>query len=323
MSPTILAILPLIVLVLISLVVIIISLVRAMQGDDDIVDRVQQYTLIPSRETRGGSQQQRVRLFRARTRMNAMLTSFSSEKLRLQLLRANWPITEIEFTMIRLGVAFLGLALGSLFSGSILPGVGLALIAFFLPVLLLRRRINQRQLAFSRQMVDTLLLVNGGVRAGYSLLQSLDIVIEEMRAPTSEEFNRVRREVGLGYPLSKALQNLGERMENDDLNLVIAAININSQVGGSMSTMLQAVTNTIRERVRLFSEVRALTSQNRNSGNILTFLPIVVGGVLFVLNPSYMSRLFEPGWILCVPAGALAGIILGNIIIRRMTKIDL
>jgi tight adherence protein B len=254
--------------------------------------------------------------------MNAMLSSLSSEGLRLQLIRANWPITETEYTLIRLGIASFGLALGSLLSGSILPGIGLAIIAFFVPVLFLRRRINQRQLAFARQLVDTLLLVNGGIRAGYSLLQALDIVIDEMKAPTSEEFYRVRREVGLGLPLTQALENLGVRMENDDLNLVIAAININTQVGGSLSTMLQAVTNTIRERVRLFSEVRALTAQNRNSGTILTFLPIVVGGVLFVLNPSYMARLFEPGWILCVPAGALFGILLGNIIIRRMAKID-
>lgn len=323
LSPTLISIFPFIIVVMVALVVILISVVRTLQGGNDVVERVQQFAYVQTTETRGGGDQRRVRLLRVRMRVNSMLSSLSSEGLRLQLLRANWPITETEYTLIRLGIASFGLALGSLFSGSILPGIGLAIIAFFMPVMFLRRRINQRQLAFARQLVDTLLLINGGIRAGYSLLQSLDIVIDEMKAPTSEEFYRVRREVGLGLPLTRALENLGVRMENDDLNLVIAAININTQVGGSLSTMLQAVTNTIRERIRLFSEVRALTAQNRNSGTILTFLPIVVGGVLFVLNPSYMARLFEPGWILCIPAGALFGILLGNIIIRRMVKIDL
>jgi tight adherence protein B len=86
--------------------------------------------------------------------------------------------------------------------------------------------------------------------------------------------------------------------------------------------MLQAVTETIRERIRLFSEVRSLTAQQRNTGYLLTVIPFIVAAVLFVLNPTYMARLFEPGAMLCVPIGAVGGIIIGNIIIRRMVRID-
>jgi tight adherence protein B len=165
-------------------------------------------------------------------------------------------------------------------------------------------------------------LIEGGVRAGYSLLQALDLIISELPAPASEEFQRVKQEVGLGLPLSSALTNLTDRMQNNDLSLVVTAININSQVGGNLTTMISVVTETIRERIRLFSEIRVLTAQQRYTGYMLTLLPFLVGGLLFVLNPEYMSRLFERE-IICVPIGSLISIILGNFFIRQMVKIDL
>jgi tight adherence protein B len=122
--------------------------------------------------------------------------------------------------------------------------------------------------------------------------------------------------------LNQALDNLNKRMENDDLYLVVTAISINTQVGGNLITMLEAVTRTIRERVRLFAEVRVLTSQQRFNSYILTLLPFAMGALLFVINPTYMERLFEPGIFLCIPIGAGFNMILGNIIIRRMAKIE-
>ena len=116
--------------------------------------------------------------------------------------------------------------------------------------------------------------------------------------------------------------NLSNRMQNKDLNLVVTAININSQVGGNLTTMITVVTQTIRERIQLFSEIRVLTAQQRYTGYMLTLLPFLVGAILFILNPEYMSRIFEPE-LLCIPVGALVCILLGNIVIRQMVKIDL
>jgi tight adherence protein B len=113
-----------------------------------------------------------------------------------------------------------------------------------------------------------------------------------------------------------------ERMQNNDLNLVVTAININTQVGGNLTTMISVVTDTIRERIRLFSEIRVLTAQQRYTGYLLTLLPFLVGGFLFILNPEYMSRLFERE-IICVPIGALVSVLFGNLVIRRMVKIDI
>jgi tight adherence protein B len=174
---------------------------------------------------------------------------------------------------------------------------------------------------FSKQLIDILVLMTGAVRAGYSLPQSIEVVSKEMKAPASEEFRRVKHEIGLGLSLTQALANLVARMENDDLYLVVTAININSQVGGNIVTMLEAVGTTIRERVRLFSEVRALTAQQRFGSYILTFLPVAMAAAMFFINPDYMMRLFEPQ-ILCIPIIAVFMVILGNIAVRRLSKID-
>jgi tight adherence protein B len=252
-----------------------------------------------------------------------MLAFFASEELNLRLVSANWAITETEYILIRFWSVVVGLTAGWLIFRSPISGIGFAIIAFIGPDIYLRRSILKRRLAFERQLIDVLILVKGAVRAGVSFLQALDIVISEMKAPASEEFRRVRREVGLGLPLGQALGNLHTRMENPDLYLLVTAININNQVGGNLSTMLEAVTTTIRERVRLFSEVRALTSQQRYSGYILTMLPFITAGILFILNPKYISQMFKPGPILCIPIGALIMVILGNIIVRMMSKIDI
>jgi tight adherence protein B len=106
------------------------------------------------------------------------------------------------------------------------------------------------------------------------------------------------------------------------LYLVISAVNINSQVGGNLTTMLEAVTNTVRERSRLFSEIRALTSQQRFSGYILTLLPFIIVAILFIISPNYISKLFQPGAMMCIPIGALVFVLLGNIVIRMMSKMD-
>jgi len=174
----------------------------------------------------------------------------------------------------------------------------------------------------SAPAVDLLVLISGAVRAGFSLLQSIEVVVKEMKPPVSEEFRRVMRETGLGVSLPEALRNLAARMENGDLNLVITAIEIQYQVGGNLATMLSAVTETIRERVRLFGEVRVLTTQQRYTGYLLSVLPFFIGAMMFILNPEYMRRLFEPGPLLCIPIGALIGILLGHIVIRRIARIE-
>jgi len=329
------------VIILIAYGLVIFGLRDVFIAGQDVGSRLETYVSIPVESTqRQDSQRRRTNMIRWRLRMNNMLSGLASEKLNLQLISANWPITETEYVIIRYGSVILAFGLGWLISKifmtgsevlvfgpgwtvskSLISGLGLAVIAYFIPDLILKRAISQRRLNFGKQLIDVLTLMIGAVRAGYSLPQAIDVVSKELKSPASEEFRRVRHEIGLGLSLSQALNNLVARMENDDLYLAVTAININSQVGGNIVTMLEAVTNTIRDRIRLFSEVRVLTAQQRFGSYILTFMPIGMLAAMFFLNPVYMMRLFDPS-IICIPIGAVIMVVFGNIAVRRLGKID-
>jgi tight adherence protein B len=302
--------------------IVVLSLVYSLSSGSDLSERLEVYALIHDKTPRRDYRPIRKRVARLRTRMNSMLSAFTSEELSLRLMSANWPITETEYILIRIWGTVAGFVIGWALFQSIYPGIGLAVIALLTPSIYLNTSVNRRRLKFEKQLVDVLVLITGAVRAGYSFLQSLDIVVQEMKPPVSEEFRRVRQEVGLGLSLGQALTNLHARMQNEDLYLVISAVNINSQVGGNLTTMLEAVTNTVRERSRLFSEIRALTSQQRFSGYILTLLPFIIVAILFIISPNYISKLFQPGAMMCIPIGALVFVLLGNIVIRMMSKMD-
>jgi tight adherence protein B len=238
------------------------------------------------------------------------------------LTRANWRITVSEFLLLRFTASLAGLFLGWFLTRSFASGVALAVLAYLVPSVLMRWNIGRRQREFERQLVDVLVLINGAVRAGFSLLQAIEVVVKEMKPPASVEFGRVVQEVSLGLPLPQALSNLSARMQNSDLELVVTAVQIQYQVGGNLATMLTAVTETIRERIRLFGEVRVLTTQQRYTSYLLSVLPIFVGAMLFLMNPEYMQRLFDPGPIRCVPIGAALGIVLGHFTIRRIARLE-
>jgi tight adherence protein B len=289
---------------------------------DEVSERLGMYAALPGQSNRREAGRRKVRLSRLRYQVNSMLSAMSSTELNIQLLTANWPITETEFLLIRFAITFLGLVIGWLLFRSPISGIGLAILAYLVPAIYLRNSITRRRVAFERQLIDVLVLMSGAVRSGYSLQQALDAVAREMHSPASEEFRRVIYEVGLGLPISQALNNLSTRMQNSDLYLVITAININYQVGGNLVNMLEAVTKTIRERIRLFGEIRTLTSQQRFNSYILTLMPIGIAAIMFILNPAYISVVFKPSIWLCFPIGAVIFLIIGNIVIRRISKID-
>lgn len=305
---------------LLGAMLVLFALAKFLAGGDWQKQRVLTYAALPELALEGD--RRRSRLERMRIRINALLSGMDSKKLDLQLMQANWRLTTLEFLLIRLTLTSGSFLLGWVLSGSLLPGLGLAMIAYLVPGLVLRRKIGRRQIGFEKQLIDILVLITGGVRAGFSLLQAIEVVVREIKPPASEEFRRVLRETGLGVALPRALRNLAARMENDDLDLAVTAIEIQYQVGGNLATMLTVVTETIRERVQLFGEVRVLTTQQRYTGYLLSVLPFLFGGLLFIMNPEYIGRLFEPGPVLCIPIGALAGIVIGHFLIRRIARIE-
>jgi tight adherence protein B len=311
-----------VILAVASVVGLVIVLRRMAVRSDPLNERLQVYAALPDPRDRLGASRRRTWLTRMRVRLNAMFAGLTSEDLALKLMSANWPITAIEYIILRVVGTIAGFGLGWLISGMWLGGIGLALLAYFIPSVALRSGINRRQIKFQKQLVDVLVLMTGAVRAGFSFLQAIEVVVREIKPPASEEFARVLREVSIGRPVTQALTDLALRMDSKDLDLLVTAITIQYQVGGNLTTMLTSVTETIRERIRLYGEVRVLTTQARMTSYILALLPVFLAGILFVINPEYMSRLFDRS-IICIPIGAVVGIILGFIIIQRLAKIDI
>jgi tight adherence protein B len=300
---------------------VVVGLNRVAVAGDPVQERLHVYGWVPEDEAPVQRARRRSLLARLRLRLNAMLSDLGSERLGLELARANWPMTVPEYVLLRFGLTLLAFLLAWFVGRNAISGAGLAIIVYFVPVILMRRSISRRQTQFAKQLVDVLVLLTGAVRAGHSLLQAMEVVSREMKPPAGEEFGRVVREVGLGRRLPEALKNLASRMQNGDLDLVVTSIDIQYTVGGNIAVILAAVTETIRERTRLFGEVRVLTTQQRYSSYLISVLPFIVGAILFVLNPEYIARLWDPR-IRCIPIGALAGLILGHFILQRITKID-
>lgn len=310
------------IVVLAGLALVMILLIRSGSSGGEMQERIADFATVPIYNQERKKSGANPRLYRIRRQLNSMLSLLGTEDLNMQLMRADWQITASEYILIRLGVMLIGFVAGWFFFSSLLSGLALAIMANLIPGILLRRGATRRQIKFEGQLVDVLVLINGAVRTGFSLLQAMEVVEREIEPPASSEFRRVLTEVGLGISLTQALNNLSQRMENQDLDLVVTAINIHNQVGGNLSTMLEAVTETVRERDRLFREARVLTTQQRYTAYLISLLPVAIGLGLFMINPNYMMQLFTRGIYIIIPILAVVGIIAGHFVLQRIAKID-
>lgn len=170
-----------------------------------------------------------------------------------------------------------------------------ALVGFFLPRLYVKRQQALRLTKFNDQLGDMLNLMVNGLRAGYSTMQAMEAVSRELPAPISDEFHRVVQEMQIGIPMEKALENLLRRIPSDDLDFVITAINVQREVGGNLSEILDTISFTIRERVRIKGEIRVMTAQVRTSGMVLSLIPVFLTVALWFVSPEYISSFFDRG----------------------------
>jgi tight adherence protein B len=244
------------------------------------------------------------------------------EGIRQELLRADLRLTVVEYLGVSAMVTLAGFVIGYLISRFWLSALVLGIGSALLPIIYVRWRQRRRITAFNNQLESVLNLIVAAMRAGYSLLQSFDYVSHRLPDPAATHFARVVREVTLGLSMSDALENLLARTKSEDMELIVTAINIHDEVGGNLTTILDTVTHTIRERVRIKQEIRSLTSMQRGSAYILVGLPFIVTGILFVMSPTYIMRLFEPGPTLCIPFAALVCMALGFILTRRIMDIE-
>ena len=258
----------------------------------------------------------------------------ATERLATEIARADLKLRPAEFVALWIASPFVfvaaSLVLSVIFSalGHPLALAVMFVIGLFFPRFYLRRRQGKRLKLFADQLPDTITLLANSLRAGSSFLQGLELVTREGRPPISEEFERVVREMSLGVALQPALNNMVRRLDSEDLELMVTAINIQSQVGGNLATVLDSIAYTIRERIRIIGEINTLTAMQRYSGYVITLLPVGLAGILFIISPDYIGRMFaNPPEIMGLPAGVIFLIIglismaIGYVLIRRIVDI--
>jgi tight adherence protein B len=251
-----------------------------------------------------------------------LVGSALAARVERQLEAANTNLTVAEYWLIQAGCMGLGLAIGWLVSGQPVGGLLLAMGGYILPGMMLQRRRAKRAKMFGEQLPDLLSMLVGSLRSGYGLMHACQLIQQEMPDPMADEFGQVLKEMKMGYGVDVALDHLVERAENDDLELVVAAIHIQNEVGGSLADVLATISDTIRERIKFKGEILAMTGQQRMTGWLLTSLPFVIATAMMLLNPDYMMTIFQPGLILVIPIGAVVMVVIGNIAMRWMMKIE-
>ena len=256
--------------------------------------------------------------------------------LATELARADLKITVAEFWALNLiSMVALGALAALIYQGNLFL-ILLGLVAgFFIPKIFVKARKKKRLKAFNDQLCDGITLMANGLRAGYSLLQAMEAVGQEMPPPLSEEFRRVVREIGLGVDSEKAFNNLLRRVPSDDLDLMVTAIGVQQEIGGNLAEILDVIGFVIRERVRIKGEIQVLTAQGQLSGYVISALPIILGLILYAMNQEYIGRMVFtcesreiPADICSQPCGwimigvALFGIAIGFFAIQKIIDIE-
>jgi len=248
------------------------------------------------------------------------------DKISASLARADIKLRPAEYLALIVIVSF-GLAFIAWFMGgqSIISAVIGAILGGILPRIYVGRQQNQRLTTFNNQLPDMLNLVVNGLRAGFSTMQALEAVSKELPPPISDEFRRVVQEMQLGLSMEDALANLLRRIPSDDLDLVITAINVQREVGGNLAEILDTISYTIRERIRIKGEIKVLTSQVMYSGRFLALLPLILMGLLWFANREYLMSFFAPGDLICgliMLSIAAVMVISGYIVMTRLADIE-
>ncbi|HUX87451.1 MAG TPA: type II secretion system F family protein [Chloroflexota bacterium] len=246
----------------------------------------------------------------------------STETIASELSAARVSLRVGEYVLLRWFAALTVIVIVHLFGIPLVFAAPTGFLGFKLPQMYVGRRRRQRVVKFNDQLVDSLTMMANALKAGSSFLQAIDLVSRELPAPISEEFAQVVTEVSVGSPVDVALEALTRRIDSYDLYLVVTAMLIQRQTGGSLAEILDKIAQTIRERVRLIRQVAVLTGEQRLSAIIIGLLPIGILVFLIVTMPNYVAPLISvtSGRLMLGGAGVLE--VIGFIVMNRLANIE-
>ncbi|HEX5056724.1 MAG TPA: type II secretion system F family protein [Gammaproteobacteria bacterium] len=206
---------------------------------------------------------------------------------------------------------------GNLLYGLITLG-GTLFLPFYAYAIIRKRRFK----AFEKQLPDALTMIAGALKAGASINMALESLVKEQPAPLSQEFQLFLREQRIGVDFSRSLQNMEQRLPIPDFQMFASALRIAREIGGNLAEILERLSDTLRRKATMEGKIDALTAQGRMQGYVMTGLPVLLGFLLYLLEPEAMSKLFtdKAGWITLGVAITME--IMGYIFISKITAID-
>jgi tight adherence protein B len=242
-------------------------------------------------------------------------------RLRLLLRQADVSWTVGGLVASTLGCWALAATVLYLRTGTLVPAVLLGAVAGTIPWLLLLRKRTRRFDTFEEMLPEALDLIVSALRAGHGLNSAIGAVAKEMSGPIAVEFRQCFDEQNFGLELRTAMLNMAMRVPIQDVKIIVTAILVQKESGGNLAEVLNNVANIIRERFRLKQEIRTRTAQGRLTGWILGGLPTVLGVVLYVANPEYVSVLWTHPTGLKMLYGAAGMTLIGALIIRKIVRV--
>lgn len=242
-------------------------------------------------------------------------------RLNESLEQAGISMRPAEFAVLTLIAGIVGFGVGYIVLG-VIGGVAAAVLVVLLVRLRVKQKADGRKAAFAEQLPDTLNLMAGSLRAGFGLLQAIDVVAAESPSPTAEEFQRVKVETHLGRDLDDALQATAIRVGSEDFEWVTEGIRIHREVGGDISEIIDSVNSTIRDRNQIRRRIRALSAEGRISAVILVILPFALALIISLINPGYVSELTDTSTGRMLIAFAIGAMVVGVIWIRRIVTLE-
>jgi tight adherence protein B len=185
-----------------------------------------------------------------------------------------------------------GFLLGDLFWGSTLYALAIGVAFGLLPVMYIRLRRTRRIRAFVAQLPFALDLMKSSLEAGHSLNRGLQVVVQEIADPLGGEFRTVLEQIRIGLPLTRALEDMLKRVPEEEVRLLVVAVKVQTEAGGSLALIVGRLAEIVRTRQRLRPQINALTAQSRLGGIIVAALPVVVLCIFSLIDRDYADQLF-------------------------------
>jgi tight adherence protein B len=231
-----------------------------------------------------------------------------------------WRVSDVLLIIALLFAA--GYAGGEAFWGDFYFALGAAIGLGAVPILYIRFRRKRRLKAFGTQLPFALDLIKGSLEAGHSLPRALQVLIGEFADPLAGEFRTVLEQTRIGLPLGRALEDMLQRVPEDDLKLLVVAVKVQTEIGSSLAAIIGRLSEIVRVRQRLRLQIKALTAQSRMGGLVVGLLPAIVLCAFSVIQPGYTDTLFHDPTGQMILKAAFVMDLLALLTIRRLLRVD-